>query len=355
VAEGDGISDPPLEQAVMELQVRLAQLEAERTVALQTTAMTAADAPAAPAAETSFGRRSLLRKVGAVAAGAAVVSVIGKAQPAAANTNDAMLVGNLNFGSSNAPQTTLKITSLASAAKGMFVVTDGTDPATSLKAAVAGVWATSVANVIGVVGSTGASGSIGVAGVSANGSGVMASSNHTHLKLTDASGGLTNNPTRASLLARLAVPGEIVMDSNNAVWYGVALATGGYRMLAGPSSAGALHVIAPTRVYDSRAVSILAAGSSRVVQITNGTTIPTGARAIMATLTITGTTGTAGFLTITAGDVVSTASSSINWFGAGQDLANTIVSNLDGSGRAKLFNNSLNSSHFIIDVTGYFV
>ena len=66
-------------------------------------------------------------------------------------------------------------------------------------------------------------------------------------------------------------------------------------------------------------------------------------------------TGASGFLTITAGDVASTTSSSINWFGAGQDLANTVVSNLDATGRAKLFNNSGNSAHFIIDVTGYFI
>ena len=125
--------------------------------------------------------------------------------------------------------------------------------------------------------------------------------------------------------------------------------------------------VTPYRAYDSRlpgvpTPGVLARLTSRVVGVRdaiNGAgavatagVIPADARAITYNLTVTGTTGD-NFLAVAPGLAVSSPASSIN-FAAGQTLANAATVSLD-AGTVKVFcGDNVGSSHFIIDVTGYY-
>lgn len=332
---------------IIELQQRLAVLE--QGVDNRSVSMPVAEA--APTMSESIGRRALLRRVGTVAAGAAAATVVGgMLRPAAAGTgiNGAMQIGASNVsGTANTPQTLLKVTALGSSESAVFAVSDGATVSSTRRAAIVGAAGSQLdTGVAGVI--TGTSG-VGVLGQGPIG--MLAASNNVHIKLTDASGGFSLLPTTAGLLATTAAIGQIVLDRSENLWLG---SSAGWRKLAGPTSAGAFHIITPARVYDSRSASKLTGGLTRLVPIIGGS-VPTGAKAVMATLTLTNTDGPSGFLTMTAGNVGSTTASSINWFAAGQNLATTVVSELDSAGRVKMFNNSGSGTDFIIDVTGYYL
>ena len=82
--------------------------------------------------------------------------------------------------------------------------------------------------------------------------------------------------------------------------------------------------------------------------------VPVGATVVAANVTVTGTTGSFGFLSIYPGGYAGEAST-INWFGAGQTLANGVALTLNGSRQLNVICNGGGSTHFIIDVSGYFL
>jgi hypothetical protein len=152
---------------------------------------------------------------------------------------------------------------------------------------------------------------------------------------------------------------------------GVAIATSvcnGIRLRYVPPSSGFV-AITPARAYDSRlnmipdANGTLAGGANRTVSVVNARDISTGAvtgalvpekaTAVAYTLTVTDTTGQ-GFLAVNPGGIVAVSASSINWFGAGEILANTGVVKL-GPGRALTVVAGGGSTHFIIDIVGYYM
>lgn len=332
---------------IVELQERLTALER----GVETSPAPIPVAAAAPMTSEPIGRRALLRRVGTVAAGAAAATVVGgMLRPAAAGTgiNGTMQIGTTNLGSAtNTPQTLLKVTGLAASESAVFAVSDGVIVTSNRRAAIVGAAGNQVDT--GVAGVASSTSGVGVLGQGATG--VLSASNSIHIKLTDASGSFTLLPTTTALLATTAAIGQIVLDKSENLWLG---SSAGWRKLAGPSSAGAFHIITPARVYDSRSASKLTGGLARLVPIVGGS-VPAGAKAVMATLTLTNTDGPSGFLTMTAGNVGSTSASSINWFAAGQNLATTVVSELDSLGRVKMFNNSGSGTDFIIDITGYYL
>jgi hypothetical protein len=122
--------------------------------------------------------------------------------------------------------------------------------------------------------------------------------------------------------------------------------------------------IAPARVYDSRSGDgVLSRNSSRLVSIkdarnssgavTTPNVVPAGATAITFNLTVTGATGP-NFLSVGPGDIGSLATSNIN-FPVSDDRANGGVVKLDANRQVKVFNGDQpGSTHFIIDVTGYY-
>jgi hypothetical protein len=136
---------------------------------------------------------------------------------------------------------------------------------------------------------------------------------------------------------------------------------GQWRKLAGPSTAGSLHVLpTPVRVYDSRpgeqpaAVgpkTPLAAGTPRSIGVTqNASGVDTRARAALITLTVTATGGP-GFVTVwPQGPWPGT--STINFSGAAQTIATTTVAAL-ASG-ATFLAQSNTTTDVLVDVIGYY-
>jgi hypothetical protein len=113
---------------------------------------------------------------------------------------------------------------------------------------------------------------------------------------------------------------------------------------------------APVRLVDSRtgaglgAAGKLAAGDTRVVQVTGRGGVPaSGVSAVAVNLTMTETSG-AGFLT--ASPDGSRSVSNVNVEHASSTRANFAIVPLDGSGRMRLF--TMSGAHVVVDVAGWF-
>jgi hypothetical protein len=140
--------------------------------------------------------------------------------------------------------------------------------------------------------------------------------------------------------------------------------------LAGPSAAGQLHPITPSRVYDSRYTAAVDAGPGQIGQGTARTisvanayavesatvaqtdVVPVGATAIAYNVTIVNT-GASGFLSVNPGGTPALTASSINWSSPGTVLANASVVGLDAARQIKVFCGGT-PTDFIIDVAGYY-
>ena len=162
---------------------------------------------------------------------------------------------------------------------------------------------------------------------------------------------------------------DIVVDSAGVIWFCVAGGTPGtWRMLSGPSTAGAFTPLTPGRVYDSRRATYseegaLGSGQNRTISVANsydtsGTLVttnfvPIGATAVFANVTVVGTTGD-GWLAINPGGTTDVSASSINWSASGQILANGISLKLNATRQITVVNGSPGSTNFIIDILGYY-
>jgi len=121
--------------------------------------------------------------------------------------------------------------------------------------------------------------------------------------------------------------------------------------------AAELYTVSPCRAYDSRTGLALASGSSRTLGISaSGCGIPADARAVVLNVTAVTPTGV-GYATLYPGNYPQPATSTIN-FAAGVTRANAAVMGLatDASGTVNLsiFVANGGSTHFVVDVTGYF-
>ena len=165
-----------------------------------------------------------------------------------------------------------------------------------------------------------------------------------------------------------AVLNSVDTDTNGNLWHCVEAGTpGSWRKVSGPTTGGAFHPIDPVRVYDSRAAApapgALASGSNRVVSIADARegvagavvaadVIPAGASAISFNVTIAETVGS-GFLSVAPGNATSSPSSSINLSATGQILANGLIVKVHTDRTVKVFCGGGGSTHFIVDVSGY--
>ncbi|MEZ0447803.1 DUF1524 domain-containing protein [Cellulomonas sp. ICMP 17802] len=119
------------------------------------------------------------------------------------------------------------------------------------------------------------------------------------------------------------------------------------------SSAGLFVPVTPGRLVDSRQGAALAAGSQTAVAPLGRVGVPsTGVSAVFVNATAT-QTAAAGYLQLfpeqqgTPG-----SSSSVNFTGAGQTIANAALGTLGSGGRVTLYTPT--STHVLIDVLGYF-
>ena len=139
------------------------------------------------------------------------------------------------------------------------------------------------------------------------------------------------------------------------------------QLSTGPAPAGEAHLLpSPLRAYDSRAVDgPLAPNVTRTISLTSGKNgaqaielaVPAGATGAIVTLTVTDTTvgvgGPGGFLTLYSAALPTPPSTStINWTGAGQNLATTTQVAVSASGSVKVTDGA-NATNFVIDVIGY--
>jgi hypothetical protein len=130
---------------------------------------------------------------------------------------------------------------------------------------------------------------------------------------------------------------------------------------------GEAHLLpSPLRAYDSRtADGPLSPNQTRTVSLATGKdgaqavqiAVPAGATGAIVTLTVTDTTvgvgGPGGFLTLYSAALATPPSTStINWTGAGQNLATTTQVVVDASGSVKVTDGA-NATNFVIDVIGY--
>jgi hypothetical protein len=301
-------------------------------------------------------RRAFAYLAGATGVGAA--TLLSAASPAAAIDGQAILAGETESSQS--------ITGLVatSAFAGPVLHVRKTNTAFDLySSAVQG--SNGNASEIGVLGLGTASGTTGVTGFAqgTNGVGVQGEAS-----ASGGRGGVFDGPQAAIQLTPRGSPpsrannqeGDIVMDSQNSLWVCVGVAPARWRLLGGPSSAGALTMLsAPYRCYDSRASEPPSGGikgkltgpNERVIDVSVGGTVPTFATAALINLTATNTSAT-GFLSIYPNGTTWPGTSTINWSVANSVIANTTIVLLDSLRRVRVLANG--STDFLIDVIGFF-
>ncbi|MCU1394224.1 MAG: hypothetical protein JWM34_2652 [Ilumatobacteraceae bacterium] len=327
-------------------------------------------------------RRGMLKLAGAAAVGAVAVAVGGNALPAAATTGQPMLIGAANNPTLSTDLTVLTgnfnalndsgTSAIAPSVNGVIsAINQSTTSDSLVRGAILGVGGNPNGTSHGVVGNV-----VSIA----KGSAVYGQSDSTTVGVS--AGVLAKSATGPSIqLVPVAsgppttgawTVGAIQPDTTGRLFYCVASGTPGTwkELTATPATPVTLHIINPVRVYDSRLAlptpGKLATGLSRVVSVkdsrdsTTGAVlvpdvVPVGATAIVGNLTITKTVGSGGFLSVVPGDATSFSSSSINWFGPNQDLANGITAKIDATRSVKVFCGGDNATDFVIDVTGFYL
>jgi branched-subunit amino acid transport protein len=150
---------------------------------------------------------------------------------------------------------------------------------------------------------------------------------------------------------------DVVVQSNAQT----ATLASGYFYIA-PVPPGRFYTLSPCRLVDTRNPTgglglggpALVASTRRNFTLTGVCGIPTTAKAISVNLTVTGAAAP-GFLSLFPGNGIVPATSNIN-FSIGQTRANNAVVLLatDGNGSLAVLNGAVGTTHFILDVNGYF-
>lgn len=258
----------------------------------------------------------------------------------------------------------------------LFVVGDDAaafNPPADLTAAVSGYAAKRVS--VGIAGYASISGGKGVYGHAASGVGVHAESDQTWSLQVGGTGrvyigqAVNVGPPVGNTYSK----GELVRDGNADFWV---CTTGGvnsqWKKLAFDAPVAPLppqlHIVEPTRVYDSRLPGFgdrISDGQSRSISVANGIDIvtgavtapdvvPAGATAIQFTFTIDAAANN-GFLAVTPGDAATFKASTINWSPTTPNIASGSLVKLDAARTVKVFAGGGGSTQFIIDITGYYL
>lgn len=316
---------------------------------MTTTDTTTADHDVADDTPTRASRRGLLRLAGAAALGGAAAGLLSSGSASAAT-------GTMQYGASNDALTSTTL--LSSTATSTLMVGNGQSGT-----AVVGQSTANGTGVLGQVAQTSAS-ATGVLGMNTGtlGYAISAYGGQAQLRLVPSA---SIGPSNQSAYHQI---GEIAYDSTtNALWVCIQAGTPGFwRKLSGLGVAGSFHAISPSRVYDSRiSAGKLATGLHRTVSVANkidGTgavvtanIVPTGATAVTYNITVTGTVAS-GYLAVNEGDNTTVSASTINWFGVGQTMANAATVKLNNARALSVICGGTGAStHFIVDVTGYYL
>ncbi len=120
----------------------------------------------------------------------------------------------------------------------------------------------------------------------------------------------------------------------------------------GTASLPVFSPITPVRYFDTRdpgGPGPISSGESGA--ITPDSPFPTNWVAVLFNVTVTGT-ATTGYLSIFPNDVSWPGTSSINWFGPNQILANNVFTGFDGDGAIKVRCGGGGSTDFVLDMVG---
>lgn len=331
-----------------------------------------------PTASSETGRREFFSKAAIAAAAAAVAGVSISSRAQAAN-GDAVKVGIAHTGTST---TQFSGTTLAAydgnlAVSGYDVSIYGNAGSSTIVGAGVmgvsggwpgrGVWGLSTGSTgVGVYGQhNGASASTtltgtGVVGISDAGTGVEGSGTTFDFQATGSgkiglgSAGTVTSTTSASA-------GTLARDADGNMW--VAVATNDWRKVAGPESAGTLHLLpTPTRVYDSRAGKLpnvgtkapLTSGSRTINCTKNSSGVPTDAKGVIVNVTVLWTSA-AGYVAVTPGGAGDTGTSTANSPGAGAKTASSVTVGCGDGAKIDVSSGSGAAFDFIVDVNGYYV
>lgn len=167
--------------------------------------------------------------------------------------------------------------------------------------------------------------------------------------------------------------GDIVHDTTGVTWACVVSGTpGSWRRLAAPTAAGSFTAITPVRAYDSRRAipqpGPLAAGATRTISVADArdprtgavvraNVVPPGVQAVAINVTITETVGS-GYIAVAPGGARNITTSTLNWTGSNQTLANGAIVAAGGAALTILCgpaNGAFHRTQFIVDVTGYWL
>ena len=339
-----------IRRLIAEAEQRLVALEADRAA----TPRTAASENHGPSVA---GRRRLLRLTGAAVVGG--VAALATASGRAAAGTGPMTYGDTN--NSGADETQLSSSSQLFTLR----VNNSSQFATTLEAVNTSSGTAFSARTEPDTGARAVDASVN----GSNGYAVAAVGGRSQLYLSQ---GFSAGPEVAGSHSE----GELAA-AGNGLWYCAATGSPGtWRKLASATTAGAFHPIATARVYDSRWTGILpnvikgpmvVGGASRLVYcddkralatglVETADIVPTGATAIAYNLTVTTTTGQ-GYLAVEPGGAASFGGSAINWSPGPVSLANASVAKLDTQRRVSVFvgGQPASSTHFIIDVVGYYL
>ena len=321
------------------LQERLARLEVEMAEIRQ---LAAAEALGAPAAATGAGRaerperpgvgtpdrRQLLRRVGAVAAGAVAggaALAATQANPAAAANGEAFILGDTN-------DSTLT-TTLIGSGSGLAIHSSfnpflghATGP-----------------NGRGVLGSA-TGGGVGVVGTATTGAPLQ----------------ITNDPQTIPPQGGTWAVGQFLVANGHVHW---CYAGGeGAQSKWARLSATFVPLAAPVRVYDSRPGAVPAGvvkgkldnHSERVIDAKLGDAVPAGASAAVINLTATDT-NPGGFLSAFKNGIGWPGTSSLNWSLPNTTIANQCTVAVDAVAKFKVRCEGTGGTNFVVDVVGYYL
>ena len=201
----------------------------------------------------------------------------------------------------------------------------------------------------------------GIRGESATGVDLAAGGSGRLLQKPTATAGAPGSGTYAT--------GEMIRDATGAMWLCTAGGKPGtWRKVASVASGsrgGALTLLpTPARVYDSRSGGgAMTAGSVRTIYVASAIAayggalaVPGGAVGVTYNLTVTGTVA-GGWLALLPRGATFGGTASINWTASGQTIANGGVVGLGGDRQldVRCATNSGCSTHFILDLTGYYI
>ena len=351
--------------------------DADRSVVVPLSAATTSTEPVATETPTGHhvadasadaggsSRRQMLRRVGTVAAGAAVAAPLLAGRPAAAATGDPFVTGAQNTGD----RTTLLFSPIAEENTSVLGVADAPKEI-DVEAAIAGMATGADSGVNRVY-----NGVVGYAETAdtnvENGHALIAQAQPTPGKVAPRSNlWLRPQLDDPRVDTKEHTVGEIVSDTDGDIWHCVQRGTPGvWRRLSGFSTNGAFAAIAPTRVYDTRLpggggryvpgnqriVSVADSINEETGQVNDRDVVPPGATAVAYNLAVANAEGR-GFLFLAPADIVGVSGASINWTSTTGQVNNGSVVGLAGDRQIRITcGDQGGTAEVIVDVVGYYL